>query len=68
MYEEPAEEKPKDPTEEEQPKETPPTEESTEEPPTPAPKPRVVKVRKPKLSTVVVPEIDDKFWASLLNT
>ena len=35
-----------------------------------APKPRVVRLRKPKSAppSVALPEIDDKFWANLLRT
>ena len=39
------------------------------EPPTP--KPRTVRIRKPKAATapsIVMPEIDDRFWANLLRT
>ena len=45
--------------------------ESMEPPPTPMP-PKTVRIRKPRprpaASQVVVPEIDDRFWASLLRT
>ena len=38
----------------------------------PADKPRAVRLRKPKAKasapSIVVPEIDDKFWATLLRT
>ena len=38
----------------------------------PAPKPRAVRLRKPKAKasapSIVVPEINDKFWATLLRT
>lgn len=36
----------------------------------PAPKPRAVRLRKPKASapSIVTPELDDKFWATLLRT
>ena len=36
----------------------------------PAPKPRVVRHRKPKSAapSIVMPEIDDRFWATLLRT
>ena len=36
----------------------------------PAPKPRAVRLRKPKASapSIVTPEIDDRFWATLLRT
>ena len=71
MYDEPVEQS-------EQPKEEQPKEEEAqpaEEEPPPAEAPskparRVVRIRKkpPTKSTVAVPEIDDKFWASLLNT
>ena len=47
----------------------PPTEEAMMEPPTPMPK--TVRIRKPRSMAsqqVVVPEIDDRFWASLLQT
>ena len=39
-----------------------------------APKPRAVRLRKPKSASkpsapsIVMPEIDDKFWATLLRT
>ena len=39
------------------------------EPPTP--KPKTVRIRKPKAATapsIVMPEIDDRFWANLLRT
>ena len=70
MYDEPVEQS-------EQPKEEQPRQEAQpaegEPPPAEAPsKParHVVRSRKkpPTKSTVAVPEIDDKFWASLLNT
>ena len=39
----------------------------------PAPKPRAVRLRKPKIPkasapSIVMPEIDDRFWATLLRT
>ena len=63
-----------EPTPEEVPverEEEPPTP-SLEEPPTP--KPKTVRIRKPPKAaaaaapSIVVPEIDDKFWATLLRT
>ena len=52
-----------------------PTAEETEMPTEPvAPKPRAVRLRKPKPApkasapSIVMPEIDDKFWATLLRT
>ena len=60
--EEPAE--PAEPTEPEKPTEP------VEPVEKPAPKPRVVRLRKPKSAppSVALPEIDDKFWANLLRT
>ena len=71
VYGEPAEEEPKE--QEAQPAEETPTEAPAQAPAEePKPARRVVRIRKPppaKKSTVAaVPEIDDKFWASLLNT
>ena len=53
-----------------------PVEESAEVPveplPTKPPAPKTVRIRKPKAATaapsVFVPDIDDKFWATLLRT
>ena len=65
------EEKPgeEEPTPEEVPVEEEPT--PLEEPPTP--KPKTVRIRKPPKAaaaapSIVVPEVDDKFWATLLRT
>jgi len=60
--------------EEPTPEEVPVEEEPTaplEEPPTPKLKPKTVRMRKPPKTaapSIVVPEIDDKFWATLLRT
>ena len=63
-----------EPTPEEVPAEEEPTP-SLEEPPTPKLKPKTVRIRKPPKAaaaaatpSIVVPEIDDKFWATLLRT
>ena len=58
-----------EPTPEEVPVEEEPT--PLEEPPTP--KPKTVRIRKPPKAaaaapSIVMPEIDDKFWATLLRT
>ena len=54
-----------------------PVEESAAEPveptPTKPPAPKTVRIRKPKAATaaapsVVVPDLDDRFWATLLRT
>ena len=77
VYGEPGEEQSKEEEQEAQPAEETPTAETpaeapAEEAPLPKPARRVVRIRKPpptKKSTVAaIPEIDDKFWASLLNT
>ena len=73
VYGEPAEEEPKEKEAQPAEEETPPAETPAEAPAEePKPARRVVRTRKPppaKKSTVAaVPEIDDKFWASLLNT
>ena len=75
MQEEEAE-KPTEPAESAGPAEAAePTAEKTEMPTEPvAPKPRAVRLRKPKPApkasapSIVMPEIDDKFWATLLRT
>ena len=63
-----SEEMPAEPVEE--PAEPAEPEEVPVEPPTP--KPKTVRIRKPKAAaaapSIVVPEIDDKFWATLLRT
>ena len=63
------EEKQEEPTPEEVPVEEEPTP-PLEEPPTP--KPKTVRIRKPPKAaaapSIVVPEIDDRFWATLLRT
>ena len=48
-----------------------PVEAVPEEPPAKAPAPRAVRIRKPRKAptpSIVVPEVDDRFWANLLAT
>ena len=73
--EKPGEEKPAEPAEPVESAAEPvePTPEVPVEPtPMKPPKPKTVRIRKPKAAaaapSIVVPEIDDKFWATLLRT